>query len=222
MKDDVKDIKSIKDIKNIFANIFPIFFKNKKRIGYISLVCYRYEKIYKKIKFDRCMKIRGVLYPIKFFLGRGIRIGIGKYHYYFNIAKVSIPSEDLKTLPPQNLCIIRFIKDDLMLKFPVVYNAIYYNKYIGKTGPVYKYSTGDLVCYFRQTRMNSIAITVRENNVTDQKIMTLKVFLAKLVSFIYPKNNIILLYEKESNKYEESARTVYERLIDLGYKNAYL
>ena len=221
MNEELKKIKTFKDIKNIFVNFFPIFYKRKGKLGFISLCCYRYEKIYKKEKFERYAMVRKNKYPIKFLFKKSLRLIGKKYNYYFNICKVSVDVDDLKNCPPQNLFAVRFINNERVLKFPVVYNAIYYNKYLGYTGPLYKYPDSDLVCYFRQTKMNSIAITVRGSNVTDQKIMSLKVFFAKLLSFIPIKNNIILLYEKEANKYEESARSVYERLIDLGYKNAY-
>ena len=221
MNDDLNKIKTFKDLKNIFVNLFPIFFRRKNKIGLISLCCYRYEKIYQKEKFDRYLYVRKKYYPIKFLLGKGIKINGRKYSYFFNISKISIDASDLKQCPPQNLCVVRFINENRVLKFPVVYNAIYYNKYIGVTGPIYKYPNSDLVCYFRQTRMNSIAVTVRNRNVTDSMSMSIKIFFAKILSFLTLKKDIILLYEKESNKYEESARTVYERLIDLGYKNVY-
>ena len=44
--------------------------------------------------------------------------------------------------------------------------------------------------------------------------------MAKVLSLVTPKKDIILLYEKECNKYEESSSVVYERLIDLGYDAA--
>ena len=38
---------------------------------------------------------------------------------------------------------------------------------------------------------------------------------------IQESKDLVLLFEKESSRYEESASVVYEKLIDKGYKNAY-
>ncbi len=83
MNDDLNKIKTFKDLKNIFVNLFPIFFRRKNKIGLISLCCYRYEKIYQKEKFDRYLYIRKKYYPIKFLLGKGIKINGRKYSYFF-------------------------------------------------------------------------------------------------------------------------------------------
>ena len=104
---------------------------------------------------------------------------------------------------------------------PMVYNLVYYTKYLGLTKQIYKYKNMDLVCYFRQAKKNSIAVTVRKRNITDSPKEKLKIFIAKVASCLTFKSDIILLYEKEANKYEESAMVVYERLIDLGYNNAH-
>jgi len=64
-------------------------------------------------------------------------------------------------------------------------------------------------------------LTVRETNMYDNFKGKLKIFVGFILSKIYPKKNIILLYEKECQRYEESASILYERLIDNGYDNAY-
>ncbi len=74
--------------------------------------------------------------------------------------------------------------------------------------------------YIRQTVSNNMVLTVRKCNKTDGKLEQLKLNLAKLVSNFYLSKNI-LMYEKDSGKYEESASVVYEKLIDEGYSNVY-
>lgn len=221
MNNSVKTIKSVKDIKNVFVNIFPIFLKSKKKIGIFSMCAYRIPKENKKTNFSKYLQIHEDKFKIKTIFKRGIGFSIGKYVYYFNIYKVYIDVEKMIYYPPQNLCVMIFESDNIKLELPMVYNLIYYSKYLGKVGKIYKYKNYDLVCYFRQTRMNSIAVTVRKNNITDTFREKLKIFLAKVLSTITHPKDIILLYEKESNKYEESASVVYERLMDLGYKNCY-
>lgn len=221
MDDSFKNIKSVKDIKNIFINIFPIFFKSKNKIGIFSMCAYRLPKINKKQIFSKYLKLNEDRYEIKTLFKRGIGFTFKQFTYYFNIYLVSINVDKLTAYPPQNLCVIEFDDNNYELKFPMVYSLIYYKKYLGKVGKLYKYKNRDLVCYFRQTKMNSIALTVRKNNITDSFREKTKIFFAKVLSIITPKSDVILLYEKECNKYEESASVVYERLVDLGYKNAY-
>jgi len=219
MKDSIKNIKSIKDIKSIFVNIFPIFFKTKNEIGIFSMCAYRLPKENKKNIFNKYLQVHEEEFEIKTIFKKGFGLSIGSYIYYFNIYKVSIDVNKMIYYPPQNLCTMIFKNKNKKIELPIVYNLIYYSKYLGKVGKLYK--NNNLVCYFRQTRMNSIGITIRNNNVTDSFKEKLKIFFAKLLSLLTPKSNIILLYEKESNKYEESASVVYESLIDKGYNNCY-
>ena len=221
MNNSAKNIKSVKDIKNIFINIFPIFLKTKNKIGIFSMCAYRIPKKNKVNIFSKYLQIHEEKFEVKTLLKRGIGVTFGKYTYYFNIYKVMGDVQKLIYNPPQNLCSMIFESDNINLELPMVYNLIYYSKYLGKVGKLYKYKNHDLVCYFRQTKMNSIAVTVRKNNITDAFFEKIKIFFAKVLSVITLPKDIILLYEKEANKYEESASVVYEKLIDLGYKNCY-
>ncbi len=221
MNESFKKIKSIKDIESIFINIFPIFYKTKNNLGIFSMCAYRIPVKNKNKIFNKYLRLNDDLFPIKTIFKRGIGIKIKKYAYYFNIYKVSINCEKVVSYPPQNLFHVLFKNNDVNIEMPMIYNLIYYQKYLGLVGPLYKFNKEDLVCYIRQTKSNSIALTVRKNNYTDSFKEKNKIFLAKILSLITPKKDIILLYEKEANKYEESASVVYEKLIDLGYTNAY-
>ena len=64
-------------------------------------------------------------------------------------------------------------------------------------------------------------LTIRETNKYDYLNGKIKVFLSYILSKIYLKKDIILLYEKECSRYEESASILYEKLIDQHYNNAY-
>ena len=221
MNNPFKNITSIKDLKEIFMNIFPIFYKTKKRIGIISLCAYRIKKEDKKNKYKKSIVINDDKYIVKTLFKKNIGLSIGKYTYCFNAYKASIDVKKIKSYPTQNLCIISFESKNSNIIMPFVYNGIYYSKYLGKVGTLYSFKNEDLVCYFRQTNFNSIGLTVRKKNITDKTFEKIKIFFAKILSILIPRKDIILLYEKECNKYEESASMVYERLIDLGYNNAY-
>lgn len=75
--------------------------------------------------------------------------------------------------------------------------------------------------YFRQSLKNGLYITTRRTVKSDYRYYHSLINRAYYLSWLLRWRNIILLYEKESEKYEESASVLYERLIDLGYKNVY-
>lgn len=217
---EIEKIKSIKDIKNVCINAFPIFFNKKDKIGIISMCFYRVDK--NILNYEKYIKLNKDYYKLNTLFKKGLfGIPIGKYKYYLNFYKVEFEKDKLIKYPPQNLLkvVLKNKKEQLVL--PLVYNIIHFKKYKGLTSRVYKTSNKDIVVFFRQAKLNSIAITVRKPNVTDKLENRIKIFLAKSISLITPKKNIVLLYEKEANKYEESASVVYEKLIDLGYKNCF-
>ena len=126
------------------------------------------------------------------------------------------------TCPIQNRIKMTFEKDEQSVEMPVIYSLIYFNRNFGKTSRIYTFKENkNLVCYFREGNHNSISITVRERNITDNYKKKFIIFLAWLLSKVSFKSEKVLLYEKENNKYEESAAYLYEKLIDKGYTNAY-
>lgn len=220
--EEFEKIKSVKDIKTIFINLFPIFYKKANSINILSCCFYRIKRKDKKQDFEKYIKLNEDYYPLKTLFKRGLGgISFRKYTYYFNIYKVSFNADKLKNYPPQNLIKAVFKNEDNETIMPCIYNLIHLKRYRGLTSKVYPIHDTELVCYFRQAKLNSIAITVRGNNTTDKKTNQIKIFWAKILSILTPPKNIILLYEKEANKYEESASVVYEKLIDEGYHNAY-
>jgi len=73
---------------------------------------------------------------------------------------------------------------------------------------------------FGRAKGNNLRLTVKTINITDQKIERIKIHFARSLSH-FCRKDIILLYEKDSARYEESASVVYEALIDLNYNNAF-
>jgi CDP-glycerol glycerophosphotransferase (TagB/SpsB family) len=77
------------------------------------------------------------------------------------------------------------------------------------------------VIYLKQGNGNSLILTQREKNTSDAKLHRFKISIAfvlsKLLFFYQP----IVLFEKQSETYEESASILYEKLIDKGYKNTF-
>ena len=81
-------------------------------------------------------------------------------------------------------------------------------------------STGGSI-YIRQSVANKAYVTHRRTNKSDYALRKKKVSLAYWISLAMRWRDIVLIYEKESMKYEESAAVLYEGLIDRGYKNVY-
>lgn len=80
---------------------------------------------------------------------------------------------------------------------------------------------GELACYVKQSIFNGMYLTVREPQIYDEISGRLRSWCAWALAKLWPKNNIIYLFEKECSRYEESASVLYEKLIDAGYNNAY-
>ncbi|WP_305153008.1 CDP-glycerol glycerophosphotransferase family protein [uncultured Dubosiella sp.] len=88
--------------------------------------------------------------------------------------------------------------------------------YQGKVIQIPEYNTS---VFFRQSKNNLMYFTVRKTNISDTPWQQLKINAAYFLAKLLPKKKSILMFEKESARYEESASVVYERLIDQGYEN---
>lgn len=75
--------------------------------------------------------------------------------------------------------------------------------------------------YFRQTIFNTLNLTVRETNIFDTEEGQKRLREARKKAEAMADNDIILMYEKNCVRYEESASVLYEKLIDAGYDNVY-
>ena len=81
--------------------------------------------------------------------------------------------------------------------------------------------SGDKAVYFRQTIYNTMNLTVREANQYDTEEGQRRLDEALKKSAALKNEDIILMYEKNCSRYEESGSVLYERLIDAGYDNVY-
>lgn len=75
--------------------------------------------------------------------------------------------------------------------------------------------------YFRQSRYNSMVLTIRDTNIYDTPEGQKRLRRAQKNARKLKDQDIILMYEKNCSRYEESASVLYEKLIDLGYNNAF-
>ena len=139
-------------------------------------------------------------------LMKGIKLG--KYEIAFN-------EKDLADLDIQNKMQLRY--GDTVAR--IGYSAFDRSKGKQKTSRIIQ--CGELACYVKQSIYNGMYLTVREPQIYDQKEMRSRVRRAWLLAKIWPKNDIIYMFEKECSRYEESASVLYEKLIDEGHDNVY-
>lgn len=141
----------------------------------------------------------------------------GRKFYRFSL---SIPYDELHSFSIQNYMKAFFAAGDKMIKPRAIrYNWIR-NSYRSAHGKMHFDDATGTTSFFRQTKKGNVALTVRHRNITDSPVSQLKLksawLLAKVVPFMEPK---ILLFEKNSKKYEEGAKVLFEYLIDHNYRN---
>jgi CDP-glycerol glycerophosphotransferase (TagB/SpsB family) len=158
------------------------------------------------------------MYKVKFI----IKISLPFSSYKAELYRVDIKYDDFKDSAIHSR-IVAIFKDKNGFGF---YKRIKYNFLTGdKTN--YNSSSIKIIkntnssIYVRQSSNNSVFITNRASNRTDKRSAKIKIWLARKTSYLMPFKHVTLMYEKESYKYEESASVLYERLIDLNYKNIY-
>lgn len=221
LEPDCEDI-TIEKIKNIAANALPIFYKTKKTIGVFSLCAYRIAEEHFDKNFDKTISINGKKFKTWFLFKKGIKFfRKGKYTYYFNLYNCKMDTNVLLQYPIHSVIRFSFTKKEKNIELHIIYDIFNFTKGRGRTSCLYQYDNVDAVCYFRQGKKNSFHMTIRKKNETDKFKIRVKVFFAWLLAKVSPTKDIILLFEKMCNKYEESASVVYEKLIDKGFSNCY-
>lgn len=200
-----------------FGNVMPIFSKkgNYNKITAICLYKFNFQGL--KIS-DFYFKIGKEIYKPRFLFKKGIPLIKG---YHMNFYRVSFKISKLLKNDIQNKVLICAEKDKEELSTGIGYDLLNLNKGKNRNSKIWTDDRTNTSWYFRQSAKNAIYLTIREKNSSDDKKLQRKLLLAKILSYIYPKSNMILLFEKESSKYEESASVLYEELINRGYNNVY-
>ena len=143
---------------------------------------------------------------------------------HFGIYSFSIPMADVVNLPATNMVALEY-KDEygFIAQCHVFYWSLL-KLFLGLRGPMNIDDESSTVAIFRQSQNKRLNIYVRSVNVTDKLSHRIKQVVAYGLSLLWHSGKakkLVLLYEKNSSKYEESASVLFENLIDSGYKNAY-
>ena len=187
----------------IAYNILPLYLNKKDHFKVKSFCLY---KAPRDTNFNKTyIKMGDKKFKVSF--KKGIKI-LNKYIGYYSF---KLPYKDITDLPIQNTVLFHFVgKNDIECKMK--YNFIFRNFSIGNHSKIHNYENMNLCAYFRQARGNLLTLTIRDKNYTDGH--GFKIFLAWFLALFSFKSKIVLLYEKNNEKYEESASSVYEKLID--------
>lgn len=146
---------------------------------------------------------------------------IGRYHRLCFV-KVAVPYDLCKELTIQNP--VRLVATDNQgygIEKPIGYKLKRFVRKRYLKGPIYTFKESETAAYFRQSEANTVYFTVRKSNHTDKLKEQWKLRFAYYLSKILPITSLIILFEKESSRYEESASVLYEKLIDQGVNHAY-
>lgn len=167
-------------------------------------------KIVKDKIFLKCYKNE---YKLKYIFNLKI------YSYKIILYKTDIPYRNFYAAPIHNRVVVIYKeKDGFGFYKGIKWNFLYKNSTQYKSSKIKMIKNINTSIYVRQSSNNSLYITSRVINSTDKFIEQIKINLSYFISKLFFKN-IILMYEKDAFKYEESASVVYERLLDLKYKN---
>lgn len=143
---------------------------------------------------------------------------------HFGIYSFSIPMADVVNLPATNMVALEYKdKYGFIAQCHIWYWSLL-RMFLGLRGPMNIDKDSSTVAIFRQSQNRRLNIYVRSVNVTDEFSHRVKQVIAYGLSLLWRSEKakkLVLLYEKNSSKYEESASVLFENLIDSGYKNAY-
>ena len=152
-------------------------------------------------------------YNIKFKLKKGIPL---IKNFKIDFYEFEIPIDEAAVMDIQNKIQVKYENLDLGR---IIYSCWDLTKGKNHHSKIIVHNNKSF--FLRQTIKNTMYLTVRDTNEYDFKKSRVKLTLGWLLSKIMLKNDFILLFEKESSRYEESASVLYEKLIDMGYKNVY-
>lgn len=202
-----------------FDNILPLYFNTKHKMRCISF--FRFRTPVRTRLADTVVQI-GDSYEVK---PRYISNVFKNTRRHYGICSFSIPIEKVIDMPANNIVAMCYKnKHGKLVQCHMIYFSIIHRLFLGLRGPIMKDRKTDTVAIFRQSKNNRLNIYVRSWIKSDETIEHIKQDLAFFLDILWHSKKakgLVLLYEKNSSKYEESASVLFEELIDKGYKYAY-
>lgn len=201
-----------------FKNIIPIYLSSSKALKCISLVSF---KAYMPVAMkDTWLVIGNEEYTYKFI---GNKNKISKKHV--GILSFSVPVEKILDMPSNNKVMLCYNnKYSKTVQCHASYLAALGRIFLGLRSSMLREKETNTIAIFRQTTGNNLNIYVRSFITSDKVIERFKQMAAYFAALLWhgkKAKKLVLLFEKNSSKYEESASVLFEKLIDTGYKDAY-
>ncbi len=197
-------------------NILPLYFNRGNKMRMVSY--YSFKSPVKINTDDLYVTVADHRYTPKF-------IGKRKASYiHKGIISLTIPVEDMISNPAKSAVSLGFDFMGAPAMRRLKYFAFLRGWLLGLKGPMNIHDETKTVALFRQAQKNMLIVYVRSANYTDKLLERFKQLVAFTLSLLWKTKKakkLVLLYEKNSSKYEESASVVYEYLLDNGYRNAY-
>lgn len=201
-----------------FKNILPLYITTGKKMKCISLFSFK-TPVPVALR-DTYVSVGDNRYNAKFFKSKN-----KKKTYHFGIFSFCVPLKDIVDMPATNKVALCYKNQyDLLVKCHMIYFSFLRKFFLGLRSPMLHDRETSTVAIFRQSKRNRLNIYVRSFIKSDKMAEQIKQFIAFLIAPLWNSEkakNLVLLYEKNSSKYEESASVTFETLVDSGYKNAY-
>ncbi len=197
-------------------NKLPLYFNLGKKMIVLSL--FSFSAPVKTRLSDLYCAVGEHTYKPRFF-------GKNKRSYsHKGIYLLSIPVEDMLNNSAKESVFMCFDYEGRRVDGVIRYFSPMKNLFIGLRGPMNVHKKTQTVAVFRQLQGNELIVYVRSKNKTDKIIERIKQTIAFGISLLWDSKKskkLVLLFEKNSSKYEESASVLFEELINSGYNNAY-
>ena len=201
-----------------FKNVIPFYMASSKKLKCVSFFSYKTPVPIAMADTFLCIDDKEIDFKI---IGNRKR----KSKRHWGIISFEIPVEEVVDLPSNCKVMICYKnRFDKIVQCHAYYFAPLGSMFFGLRSAMLHDKKTDTVAIFRQSVRNNLNVYVRSFNTTDKLVERLKQVIAFGFSVLWRSSKakkIVLLYEKNSSKYEESASVTFENLIDNGYKNAY-
>lgn len=145
----------------------------------------------------------------------------GSVNRYIFSVDAAIGAEQLGLLPIHSPLRLHAITTDGEELWSFVKYSAFFWKYLALHGPYWHPDTPDLATFFRQNVSKNVSLTTRHANITDTTSYCWKLRAAWFVSKLLFWKNPLVLFEKAGRHYEESGRTVFEKLVDSGEQDVW-
>ncbi len=161
--------------------------------------------------------IAGNKYPLKVLTSWNVSGHRWIVHY-----SLEIPYSDIMTMPMQNRVHLAYCDSTgFGFKKPVHYLLWDRTKSHARHSNVRVLNDKKTCALFNQRKGNILSLAVREAVPSDYSAEARKMAAAWAMAKVLPASDKVLMFEKESARYEESASIVFERLHAMGYENVY-